>query len=229
MNMPESLVEVAFNEIRSRIQNGTYPPGTKLSTQEISDSLGISRTPVVAAVNRLIAQGLAKSMPRRGAVVAEITPQMLRELLEVRQMIELYAIKPALFNVDFYPQVLEEMEQICDTLENTPPTEYTKVSDLESRFHRLYVSLASNSQLTKLYEDNWSVGSIFYMFSLSKQPVYKHNLSAKQHREMLRLLRTNDETALSNLIEQHLQNAFNTIDWLSRNNTDGMAELWQPK
>ena len=154
---------------------------------------------------------------------------MLREVLEVRQMIELYAVKPAIFNVDFYPQVLEEMEKICDELETFSSSEFAKASDLESRFHKLYISLASNSQLTKIYEDNWSVGSIFYMFSLSKQPVYKHNLSTKQHREMLRLLRANDEAGLSSLIELHLQNAFNTIDWLSRNSNNGMAELWQQK
>ena len=62
MKRETSLQDYAFLEIRKRIQNGTYPPGCKLSTQEISDSLGISRTPVVAAVNRLVAQGDRKSV-----------------------------------------------------------------------------------------------------------------------------------------------------------------------
>lgn len=229
MNQPETLVELAFREIRSRIQNGTYPPGTKLSTQEISDSLGISRTPVVSAVNRLVAQGLAKSVPRRGVIVADITPQMLREITEVRQMIEIYAVKSAIFNIDFYPHVLEEMEHICDELDSLSNTEYSRAAELENRFHTLFVSLASNSQLTKIYEDNWGIGSIFYMFSLSKMPVYKHKLSGKQHREMIQFLQNGDEDALINTIQQHLKNAFNTIDWLSRNESNGMPELWKTK
>lgn len=226
-NQSETFVELAFNEIRSRIQNGTYPPGTKLSTQEISNSLGMSRTPVVAAVNRLVAQGLAKAVPRRGVVVADITPQMLREITEVRQMIEIHAAKFASFNMDFYPQVLEEMSQICDELDSLNNTDYTRAAELENRFHILFVSLASNSQMTKIYENNWGVGSMFYMFTIARMPIYKHKLSVEQHREMLRLLRKGDEEALVNLINQHLKIVFSTIDWLSRNAANGMTEMWK--
>ena len=57
----DSLVDYAYREIRKRIQIGTYPPGSRLSTQEISTALGVSRTPVVAALNRLV--GLPKRSP----------------------------------------------------------------------------------------------------------------------------------------------------------------------
>ncbi len=227
MSQSETLVEYALREIRSRIQNGTYPPGTKLSTQEISDSLGISRTPVVAAVNRLVAQGLAVAIPRRGVIVAEFSTQKLREITEVRQMIELYAVKFAIANADFCPEIIEEMEKICETLDEIRDTDYTRAAELENRFHTLFVSLASNAQLTKIYESNWGVGSMFYMFTISKMPIYKHRLSFEQHREMLRLLRIGDEKALADLIQQHLQIVFSTIDWLSRNEKDGMAEIFK--
>lgn len=58
-----SLVDYAYREIRKRIQIGTYPPGSRLSTQEISTALGVSRTPVVAALNRLVAEGIAEAIP----------------------------------------------------------------------------------------------------------------------------------------------------------------------
>lgn len=48
MKTSDSLQDFAYEEIKKRIQNGEYAPGTKLNTQEISDSLGISRSPVLA-------------------------------------------------------------------------------------------------------------------------------------------------------------------------------------
>ena len=48
MKPSDSLQDFAYEEIKKRFQNGEYTPGTKLNTQEISDSLGISRSPVLA-------------------------------------------------------------------------------------------------------------------------------------------------------------------------------------
>ena len=61
MKTSDSLQDFAYEEIKKRIQNGEYAPGTKLNTQEISDSLGISRSRVLAAINRLIALGLVEA------------------------------------------------------------------------------------------------------------------------------------------------------------------------
>ena len=98
MEQTESLIDYAYREIKNKIQDGTYPPGTKLSTQEISDNLGISRTPVVAAINRLVAQGLAEAIPRRGTIVAQLSTQQIKDIIEVRKMIELYSIKSVIKN-----------------------------------------------------------------------------------------------------------------------------------
>ena len=79
-----SMLDYALNEIRARIQSGEYPPGTKLTTQEISDSLGICRTPVISAINRLVSLGLVEAIPRRGMVVAKMSPEQVQDVLEVR-------------------------------------------------------------------------------------------------------------------------------------------------
>ena len=78
MKPSDSLQDFAYEEIKKRIQNGEYAPGTKLNTQEISDSLGISRSPVLAAINRLIALGLVEATPRKGTTVAQLSDTQIR-------------------------------------------------------------------------------------------------------------------------------------------------------
>ena len=92
MKLSESLQDYAFQEIKKRIQNGDYSPGTKLNTQEISISLGISRSPVLAAINRLIALGLVEAIPRKGTVVAKLSVSQIRNIIEARQMMELFCV-----------------------------------------------------------------------------------------------------------------------------------------
>jgi len=232
MKHDESLLDYAYREMRMRIQNGTYSPASKLSTQEISDTLGISRTPVVSALNRLVAEGLAVALPRRGVVVADFTPQQLREITEVRQMFELYAVKHAIKNVDYCPWVLDEMQEIADELleissDEMTLSDFNKATELEIRFHTLFVQLSGNSQLTKLYVNNWNIGSMFQVFMLSKVPLSKHKFSFQEHIEIIELLREKDEKALNELIPKHLGSVFNTIEWIMRNGARDMQGLFR--
>ncbi|KXL52522.1 HTH-type transcriptional regulator McbR [Anaerotignum neopropionicum] len=227
MEQEESLLDYAFREIRTRIQNGTYPPGSKLSTQEISDSLGISRTPVVSAINRLVAQGLAIALPRRGVIVADFSPQQLKEIIEVREMFELYAVKGAIKNADFSQEILDEMEQVAAELASIDSQNYNLATELEIRFHTLFVSLAGNSQLTKLYINNWNIGSMFQIFMLSKMPLSRHQPSFDQHIEMLQLLKDKNETALLAFIPYHLTPVYGAIEWIMRNGNMDMQDLFK--
>ena len=227
MEHAESLLDYACREIRARIQNGTYPPGSKLSTQEISDSLGISRTPVVSAINRLVAQGLAIALPRRGVIVADFSPQQLKEIIEVREMFELYAVKGAIQNIDFSQEILDEMEQVANELAQIDNQNFNRATELEIRFHTLFVTLAGNSQLTKLYVNNWNIGAMFQIFMLSKMPLSKHQPSFDQHLEIIQLLKDKNERALQEFIPNHLTPVYGAIEWIMRNGNMDMQDLFK--
>ena len=80
MEQPRSLLEYALDAIRENILIGKYPAGQKLSTQDIAEELGISRTPVNAAINRLVAEGLAEAIPRRGTIVRKLSKKQIQEI-----------------------------------------------------------------------------------------------------------------------------------------------------
>lgn len=209
----ESLLDYALREIKARIQNGTYPPGTKLSTQEISDSLGISRTPVVAAINRLVAQGVAEAIPRRGTIVARLNGRQIKDMIDVRRMIEEFSIPLAIKNLDFYPNILQEMQEVTEYFTDNELSDYTVFANLDTKFHQLFVSLTGNQQLMNLYEMNWSVGALFYMYSVSKMPLSRHVKAFNHHKEIFAALLSKNEEELREKITEHFGMIYDSIEW----------------
>ncbi len=216
MKSSESLQDFAYEEIKKRIQNGEYPPGTKLNTQEISDSLGISRSPVLAAINRLIALGLVEATPRKGTTVAQLSPTQLRYIIEARQMIELFCVKLSIKNVDYHPLVIKEMESIVQAFETALEAGYPAAAELETRFHTLYISLCGNPQIMKFYDSNWSVGTMFYLYSSTNMPLSHHQTSFSHHKEILNSLKSKDEVALKAAIDTHMSIIYETLEWYTQ-------------
>lgn len=116
MKPSDSLQDFAYEEIKKRIQNGEYAPGTKLNTQEISDSLGISRSPVLLAINRLIALGLVEATPRKGTTVAQLSDTQIRNIIEARQMMELFLCKLCIRNMSITPASSRRWRPLCRNL-----------------------------------------------------------------------------------------------------------------
>ncbi|RMH47139.1 MAG: GntR family transcriptional regulator [Alphaproteobacteria bacterium] len=84
----ESLSEVAYRKIEEMIVTLKLEPGTVLSEAALSERLGIGRTPVREALQRLAIEGLVVILPRRGVIVSEINLSRHLGLLEVRRELE---------------------------------------------------------------------------------------------------------------------------------------------
>jgi DNA-binding GntR family transcriptional regulator len=83
-----SLTEKAYRELEERIVTLVLEPGEVLSEARLSRSLGIGRTPVREALQRLAREGLVLVLPRRGVLVSEFNVQSHLRMLEVRRELE---------------------------------------------------------------------------------------------------------------------------------------------
>lgn len=83
-----SLAERAYTTIEERIVTVELKPGSVLSEQALADELGIGRTPVREALQRLANEGLVTVLPRRGVLVSEVNVQTQFEILAVRRALE---------------------------------------------------------------------------------------------------------------------------------------------
>jgi len=88
VNGERSLSESAYLSLRQAIHNGRFRPGDRMREAEIALWLGISRTPVRDALQRLEGDGLVTAAPRRGLVVTQIEPGQVSELYAVREVLE---------------------------------------------------------------------------------------------------------------------------------------------
>ena len=99
MNEYLPLRDVVFNTLRQAILRGELKPGERLMEIQLANKLGVSRTPIREAIRKLELEGLVLMIPRRGAEVAEITEQNLRDVLEVREALEELSVKLACDNM----------------------------------------------------------------------------------------------------------------------------------
>lgn len=83
-----SLVERAYESLEEMIVTLELEPGTVLSEQALSERLGIGRTPIREALQRLAREGLVLILPRKGILVSDLNPRKQLLLLEVRRVLE---------------------------------------------------------------------------------------------------------------------------------------------
>ncbi|MGE0714165.1 MAG: GntR family transcriptional regulator [Alphaproteobacteria bacterium] len=88
MSPVPSLPDVAYAHVRKEILAGELAPGAALRQEEIAQRLAISRLPVREALARLESEGLVVLRPRRGYVVADLDPEDIVDLFDIRAMLE---------------------------------------------------------------------------------------------------------------------------------------------
>src|ERR1700704_2154279 len=84
-----SLSGDAYTFVRDLFTNGSrYNPGEKISVEELSRELGVSRTPLWGAINRLEAEGIVEIVPRQGVYLINYDPDRVLEIYEAREALE---------------------------------------------------------------------------------------------------------------------------------------------
>ncbi len=101
------------HEIRERLADeilfGHLAPGLRLDEQSLADRYGVSRTPVREALKQLVVTGLAETLPRKGVVVAIVTPERLALMFEAMAELEASCARYAAAEMD-----LDERQQLVD-------------------------------------------------------------------------------------------------------------------
>jgi DNA-binding GntR family transcriptional regulator len=95
----ENLSVRVYNQIKNLILCNEIMPGQKLHHQQLSERLGVSRTPVREALTRLVQEGYVSFLPNRGFTCKEIRMQEAEELYELREALEAFAVEKAIANL----------------------------------------------------------------------------------------------------------------------------------
>lgn len=133
-------------QIEERIAVGEYPPGARLDEVEIAKAFGVSRTPIREALIQLATAGLVESRPRRGSVVAEVTPRRLREMFEVMAELEAVCARLAAARApDAARAALRTAHEACESaLKAKDPDAFYRLNE---HFHLALYSACGNEFL----------------------------------------------------------------------------------
>jgi DNA-binding GntR family transcriptional regulator len=105
-----SLGQRVADELRRSILTNRRRPGERLVEDRLSEELGVSRVPIREALRALAAEGLVDVLPRRGASVADVSPEVARDLVEVRATLEGLNARLAARHHD--PEIIAELRQV---------------------------------------------------------------------------------------------------------------------
>lgn len=138
----------AYGTLRAEIVDWELPPGSVLAEVEQSVRLGISRTPLRAALARLTADGLVAQQAGRGLVVADVSIDNIRELFEVRRALEEQAARLAAERgqAEVFAAFEREFLSASDLLTDTDPARHAYY-DLVRRFDEALDDAVANPYL----------------------------------------------------------------------------------
>ncbi len=143
------LRDVVFNTLRKAILRGNLEPGEHLREIYLADKLGVSRTPIREAIRKLELEGLVVMIPRKGAVVAEITEKSLRDVLEVRRALEALAVQLACEKI--LDAEVEELKMAAKSFEEALETgDVTVFAEADVQFHDIIYRATDNERLIQL-------------------------------------------------------------------------------
>ncbi len=205
-NQNKSLSKMIAKDITTQIITGELNPGDKLVEKEYADVYGTSRAPVREAVYLLTRDGLVERIPRKGAVVKEYSNNDIFDLLEIRNMLELMAVKRIMmYGPD--QEILQEMkENITKMKKETAIYTYTK---LNHSFHTCIVKMSRSKSIIETYSRlGWP---LFRIQNLSFSQEGNIKKSIAEHEQIYDLITKQKSKELEKLLSEHSNHVITSI------------------
>lgn len=200
------LRDVVCDELRDQIIRGDHRPGAHLVEDHLAQDLGVSRNPVREALRVLEAEGFVDLIPRKGAVVAQLSKDEVAEIFEVRMALEALAAELAAKKAD--PDGVAELGRILETArEALDRKDHGAVVDLNTAFHEHVMDLAGNGYLRGVMQRLRS--RMQWIFSRTASGG-RGRQSLDEHLELVRAIEVGDATRAGNLARNHVEQAART-------------------
>lgn len=190
MNEYLPLRDVVFQTLRQAILRGELKPGERLMEIHLAQKLGVSRTPVREAIRMLELEGLVTMIPRKGAVVAEITVKDLEDVLEVRMALEELAVKHVCSMITG-EQITELRRLAREFVKTLRGNDVGACAQADMEFHEAIYTATGNRRLVQIL-NNLREQMYRYRMEYLKDK-QSHSQLVKEHEEIISALEQRDE------------------------------------
>lgn len=201
-----TVAEHAANEIRAAIQDGRYPPGTRLVERKLATQLGISHIPVREALARLTDEGLVERLPRRGARVADLGLAELDEISSLRTVLEEFVVLRVQERVTAGEEA--ELQGIVDRMQRAAAEHDVEgVFELDRQFHAYLWELTDHSALVAVVRQLLGRLEAFLRAATLGRSPSEMPAHARAHQELLDAILSRDPERARSAMAAHIEDA----------------------
>ena len=197
-----TLWQRVYDHLRAEILSGRLEPGAELAEVALSEQLGVSRGPLREAIGRLASEGLVTVRPRRGAVVRSLSKEEFVELYQVREALEMLAVRLAVPRLG--PEDVAALEELVATMAaHAERGEVAEFFESNSAFHVRLVEASGNAKLLELYEQLLAQLGRYRLRSLTLRGNLERSVA--EHAAILRAAKRGDADRAAHLMSEHIR------------------------
>ena len=203
MNQYLPLRDVVFHTLREAILKGELKPGERLMELQLAAKLGVSRTPIREAIRMLEQEGLAVTVPRKGAEVAKMTEKDMEDVLVVRAALDGLAVELACDNI-----TEEQLEQLQNAEKEfgacIQDCDLKKIAEADVEFHEVIYHATGNARLVTMLS-NLREQMYRYRVEYLKDPDNYPGL-LREHQAIVEGISKRDKKHVAEVMRSHVYN-----------------------
>lgn len=204
------LKERAYAEIKRGILSGKLAAGSFLAERQLAAQLGMSKTPVRSALERLESEGLLSISPQQGAIIRDLAVPEIADQYEIRMAIESFVVRTLAGKLSPAQVELLEANLQAQRANLDDGGDVARGVALDEEFHALFCEFLGNQEILRV------VGQlrdkihrvIFRVFSINRQRMAQ---SYEEHRAIAEAVVQGEPALASTRIEAHLRIGMNSL------------------
>ncbi|MFD7292073.1 GntR family transcriptional regulator [Streptomyces sp. NPDC059897] len=205
-----SMQAKVAEELRRMIISGELPPRSSLSEMTLSQTFGVSRTPIREALKQLQIEGLVEVRPRVGTFVAVPSRREITELFQMKELLEGAAARLLAFrgNVPEVERLAANMSAADEAVRAGDSEQYEK---LVHDFHELIMVGADNSKLEAHYRTLMNQLAYARLVRTSLSQPGRLSESDHEHHRVLDLIRAKDGDGAERVMREHVRRSHQAL------------------
>ncbi|MDF7816066.1 GntR family transcriptional regulator [Runella sp. MFBS21] len=198
----DSLANKVYIELRKKILSNQLVSGTRLKEDIWAKRLDVNRMAVREALTRLLGEQLIENGEKGGFFVKSMSAEDVRQIRELREILELGAIRLAIQKID--EQGIQKLEEICNDFTSMVERGYFGgACEADVKFHETLIDCAQNEKLKDIYEIS-NIPLFHQKLGKSQTHMDDYELTDQEHRQILKALKEKDIKLAEETLSKHL-------------------------
>lgn len=198
----DSLANKVYNELRKKILSNQLVSGTRLKEDIWAKRLDVNRMAVREALTRLLGEQLIETGEKGGYFVKSMSVEDVRQIRELREILELGAIRLAIQKIN--DEGIRKLEEICNDFSSMVERGYFGgACEADVKFHETLIDFAQNDKLKDIYEIS-NIPLFHQKLGKSQTHMDDYELTDQEHRQLLKALKEKDVKLAEETLSKHL-------------------------